>query len=159
MRLVLLAILFVLPLCSMAVTQNDQVSTSSKHVTKASKIKSLYHPEIGSIDMIGLKALMKSHADIVIVDTNVDEWFTGVIIPGAIRLNEDTSDEDILKTIPDKEKVIITYCGSYECPASKNFAKRLLKLGYENVLHYPGGIEEWYNKDNPVEKMPLKQRD
>lgn len=160
MRIMLFVVLFFISLVSIAApaSSSTPATASENPKQKPYRPSKLYHPEVGSIDMIGLKALMLSHADIVIVDTNIDEWFTGIIIPGAIRLNEDSSNELILKTIPDKEKVIITYCGSYECPASKKFAKRLIKLGYENVLHYPGGIEEWYNAGNQIDKLPVKSK-
>jgi rhodanese-related sulfurtransferase len=145
MRKYLFLLLLACPLACLAANQQGDVKTVTP--------KTSYHPMVGTIDMAGLKALIDSHADILIVDTNVNSWFTGKMIPGAVRLNADTSDEEILKAIPNKEKIIITYCGSYRCPASKAFAQQLIGLGYKNVMHYPGGIHEWRTSGNPIEQI------
>lgn len=153
MRLFMLLVFILSSTVAFASTTSSTTSVAT--VTKPAIVQ--YHASLGTIDMNGLKAMMNAHADIVIVDTNIDDWFTGIVIPGAIRLNQEDDDAKILSTLPDKNKVIVTYCGSFKCPASKNFGMRLIKLGYQNVLHYPGGIHEWHDKGNPVEKMPMSQ--
>jgi len=40
-------------------------------------------------------------------------------------------------------RLIVVYCASDTCDASPKAAKRLEKMGYENVIDYPGGKKDW----------------
>ena len=56
--------------------------------------------------------------------------------------------------LPDREREIAVYC---EGPGSELGAQAvdlLQELGYRNVGHYPGGIEEWVDHGEPVESGP-----
>lgn len=50
----------------------------------------------------------------------------------------------------DKSREVITYCASYECPASAKAAEILTAQGF-NVSAYEGGIKEWKEAGLPVE--------
>lgn len=50
-----------------------------------------------------------------------------------------------------KSDDIIVYCGSFQCSASTEAAKKLSALGY-NVLDYKGGLKEWQEKGNQLVK-------
>jgi len=52
---------------------------------------------------------------------------------------------------PDKDKVIVVYCGFVKCTRSHNGAMWAKKLGYKNVYRFPGGIFAWKGADYPVE--------
>lgn len=51
----------------------------------------------------------------------------------------------------DMDKEIILYCKDFDCGASPKAAKKLEKLGFEKVVDYEGGIEDWKDKGYPVE--------
>lgn len=51
---------------------------------------------------------------------------------------------------PDKNKVIVMYCGFVKCTRSHNGATWAKKLGYTNVYRQPGGIFSWKGADYPV---------
>jgi len=51
---------------------------------------------------------------------------------------------------PDKDKTIVIYCGFVKCTRSHNGAAWAKKLGYKNVLRYPGGIFAWKGAEYPV---------
>lgn len=51
---------------------------------------------------------------------------------------------------PDKNKVIVMYCGFVKCTRSHNGATWAKKLGYTNVYRQPGGIFAWKGADYPV---------
>lgn len=53
---------------------------------------------------------------------------------------------------PDKERVLVFYCGFTKCGRSHNGALWAKKLGYRNVFRYPGGIKAWKEADAPVAK-------
>jgi rhodanese-related sulfurtransferase len=50
----------------------------------------------------------------------------------------------------DKSKEVITYCASYDCPASAQAAEKLGRQGFK-VRAYEGGIEEWKEAGFPTE--------
>lgn len=52
---------------------------------------------------------------------------------------------------PDKNKLIVVYCGFVKCTRSHNGAMWARKLGYRNVYRYPGGIFAWKGADYPTE--------
>lgn len=43
----------------------------------------------------------------------------------------------------DKDKTLVFYCGFVKCGRSHNAAAWAVKLGYNNVYRYPGGIYAW----------------
>ena len=54
---------------------------------------------------------------------------------------------------PDKDKTIVVYCGFVKCTRSHNGAVWAKKLGYKNVVRYPGGIFAWKGAAQPVEAV------
>jgi thiosulfate/3-mercaptopyruvate sulfurtransferase len=53
---------------------------------------------------------------------------------------------------PDKNRMLVFYCGFTKCTRSHNGAMWAGKLGYTNVYRYPGGIKAWLEAGYPVEK-------
>jgi rhodanese-related sulfurtransferase len=54
---------------------------------------------------------------------------------------------------PDKDKIVVIYCGFVKCTRSHNGAAWAVKLGYKNVYRHPGGIFAWKGANYPVEKV------
>jgi rhodanese-related sulfurtransferase len=48
-------------------------------------------------------------------------------------------------TVPNKDKMIVVYCGYTKCTRSDVGAAFLVSEGYTNVYRYPGGISGWYD--------------
>lgn len=53
---------------------------------------------------------------------------------------------------PDKNKIVVIYCGFVKCTRSHNGAAWAVKLGYKNVYRHPGGIFAWKGAKYPLEK-------
>jgi len=51
----------------------------------------------------------------------------------------------------DKNARTVTYCASYQCPASTGAAEILMSLGFTNVYDYKGGMREWTEAGLPLE--------
>lgn len=61
--------------------------------------------------------------------------------------------EDFEKLLgPDKNRLIVFYCGFVKCTRSHNGALWAKKLGYTNVVRFPGGIYAWKGAKYPVEE-------
>jgi thiosulfate/3-mercaptopyruvate sulfurtransferase len=52
---------------------------------------------------------------------------------------------------PEKDRLIVVYCGFVKCARSHNAAVFAKQLGYTNVKRYPGGIYAWRGAGFPVE--------
>ena len=89
------------------------------------------------------------HAEPVqIVNVLAPEHYHLGVIKGSIRipLNELDSRWGEL----DKNIEVITYCASYDCPASSQAAEKLANKGFK-ANAYEGGIKEWKEAGLPLE--------
>lgn len=108
-----------------------------------------------------LKTWMDEKKSMLIVDTMPYEAsYKKNHIPGAKQMEfpipEMTSIDvktkaELLKLLgPDKNRLIVFYCGFTKCTRSHNGAMWAVKLGYKNVYRLPGGIKAWMESDYPV---------
>ena len=82
-----------------------------------------------------------------------DGYFKGEMIPGSRRVPLDTIGREVSQTRSPKGEEIIVYCGGPTCPQSLQAAQKLMDLGYTNVRAYEGGLEEWKNAGNNIERL------
>ena len=111
-----------------------------------------------------LKSWIDQKKDMLIVDTQPYEAsFKKQHYPGAVNFElprpEMTKLDDKTKSAlenllgPDKNRVIVFYCGFVECTRSHNGAMWATRLGYKNAYRQPGGIKAWNEAEYPVEKV------
>ena len=82
-----------------------------------------------------------------------DGYFKGEMIPGSRRVPLDTIGRVVSEAQSPKGDEIIVYCGGPTCPQSLQAAQKLTDLGYTNVRAYEGGLEEWKNAGNKIERF------
>ena len=87
---------------------------------------------------------------IIVVDTREDSEWARCHIPGAVHLGKGIIERDIEKTIPDKDAVVVLYCGGGFRSALA--ADNLQKMGYRNVVSMDGGWRGWTEADFPIIK-------
>ncbi|HSV92738.1 MAG TPA: rhodanese-like domain-containing protein [Desulfobacterales bacterium] len=64
------------------------------------------------------------------------------------------SEQNYLQLLgPDKNRLIVIYCGFVKCTRSHNGAAWAVKNGYTNVYRYPGGIFAWKGATYPVGRI------
>lgn len=133
-------------------------------------VKLVREVERGGYDVVTteeLKGWIDGGKEMVIVDTMPYEAsYKKAHVPGAVQFlfpipdmktwdGKETagkSREDYIAILgPDKEKVIVIYCGFVKCTRSHNGAAWAKKLGYKNVYRYPGGIFAWKGAGYPEE--------
>ena len=114
-----------------------------------------------------LKGWVDGGKDVLIVDTMPYEAsYKKIHVPGAKQFlfpipdmntwdnkaTDGKSQEDFIALLgPDKDKIIVIYCGFVKCTRSHNGAAWAKKLGYKNVYRYSGGIFAWKGAGYPVE--------
>ncbi len=161
--------LFVISLTSPSLAKNK----FEKEVeTEQDAVKLVREIQRGGYDVITakeLKDMIDSGKDVLVIDTMpYDASFKKEHVPGAEQflfpipeMKEWDTKETGGKTVddfkallgPDMSKTIVIYCGFVKCTRSHNAAMWAKKLGYKNVLRFPGGIFAWKGAGYPTEKV------
>jgi len=97
-------------------------------------------------DEIGIKAALALGEGAVWVDARPDHEFEEEHVPGAIQLNEDRWNELLPMMLEQwsPEKRVVVYCGTEQCNASREVARRLRKEAeLTNVFILSGGWDAW----------------
>jgi rhodanese-related sulfurtransferase len=97
-----------------------------------------------------LAAKMDRGDDFVLVEALSEEHYKSSHLPGAINLPYEFVDE-AERVLPDKNAEIIVYCMNPGCMTSAEEARELEEMGYQRVLHYAAGKQDWIKAGLPVE--------
>jgi rhodanese-related sulfurtransferase len=82
-------------------------------------------------------------AGVPFIDSRPANLFDKGTIEGAINIFP-TKFEEKKGILPkDRTKPVVIFCQGYSCVLSHEIAKKLMDLGYQNVLVYAGGYPEW----------------
>ena len=111
-----------------------------------------------TINTDGVRAVLQAGAPVTVLDARSGKYDDGRRIPGAKSLNAGSSAEEVTKTLPDKNALVITYCAGLKCGASHQLADSLKKAGYANVIEYPEGIAGWAEAGNKMEKAAQERK-
>jgi rhodanese-related sulfurtransferase len=92
-----------------------------------------------------LKAMIESDEDFELINVLSPDTFQKGHIPGSynIPLTEGNFVGRVEQTVGGKDKTIVTYCASYDCPASREAANALEQAGFTEVYAFEGGMREW----------------
>jgi rhodanese-related sulfurtransferase len=165
----MIAMLLIFGLCGTATAKNK----FEKEVDKeAAAVKLAREIQQGGYDVVTtaeLKNWIDNGKQMVIVDTMpYKDSYKKQHVPGAVQFlfpipemsawdtkeTDGKTKEDFAELLgPDKDKLIVIYCGFVKCTRSHNGAAWAVKLGYKNVYRYPGGIFAWKGAKYPVEKV------
>lgn len=144
-----------------------------KEVEKETEaVKLVREVQRGGYDVVTTEELKKwtdSGKEMVIVDTMpYADSYKKQHVPGAVQFlfpipdmkEWDTKETDgktleDYKTLlgDDQSKTIVIYCGFVKCTRSHNGAAWAVKLGYQNVYRYPGGVFAWKGAGFPIETV------
>lgn len=100
-----------------------------------------------------LKLWYDQKKSMVVIDARSAKYFDGRMLPDAKWLPSESSEKEILATIPDKDSLIVVYCAGVKCPASGWLFDKLSSMGYHNIYEYHEGIQEWAQKGYPIIKQ------
>ncbi|MBU1052937.1 MAG: rhodanese-like domain-containing protein [Proteobacteria bacterium] len=165
--IIIIAAILLMPLSSVAKNKFEkEVDLEAKAVKLVKEVQQ------GGYDVITtseLKQMKDDRKDMVIVDTMpYKDSYKKAHIPGAKQFlfpiplmekwdNAETNgktEQDFAALLgPDKDKIIVIYCGFVKCTRSHNGALWAKKLGYKNVYRFPGGIFAWKGAGYDVEKV------
>jgi thiosulfate/3-mercaptopyruvate sulfurtransferase len=160
---VLITILFVFFMAgsAMAAWGTKELETEKIAVTFAAEVQRGAYKIVGTQE---LKNWIDQKKAMLIVDTMPFEAsYKKQHVPGAVQMEfpipeiiklDDKTKADLEKLLgPNKDRLIVFYCGFTKCTRSHNGAMWAVKLGYKNVYRHPGGIKAWTEADYPVEQV------
>ena len=129
------AILLVAFPLTASVTLNEQIEQSEHYnLITALELKSWYDQDM----------------PMIVLDARSEPYFDGILLPNAIWLPAESTDEEILSVLPSKDSLIAVYCHGVDCPASGWLYDKLDRLGYTNLFEYYEGIDDWMERGYPV---------
>lgn len=104
-----------------------------------------------------LKSIIDDERELLFLNVLSEEDFARAHIPGSRNLP--ISREDFVERIADmaggKDARIVVYCSSFDCEASTKAAKLLDKAGFKEVLDYEGGMKQWLEDGNEIERSSM----
>ncbi|MDH3216145.1 MAG: rhodanese-like domain-containing protein [Candidatus Krumholzibacteria bacterium] len=105
----------------------------------------------GELSTLRVKAVMDAGA-VTIIDARGNGEYAQGHIPGALNIPYENFVEYYknLDFVP-IDAIVIIYCRSVTCDLSDNLAQELRLMGYEKVLLYRGGWQEWSEAGLPTE--------
>jgi rhodanese-related sulfurtransferase len=131
--------------CGMGAEKKQKAKNMFSHVANEAKVKD----GVKEISYEQFMEIRNTGEKYVLVDVLSKESYNKGHIDGAISFPLETIEKDAAKKQLSKNDHIIVYCGSFQCMASTEAAKRLSKLGY-NVIDYKGGLKDWQGKGNSL---------
>jgi rhodanese-related sulfurtransferase len=100
---------------------------------------------VDSITKEELKMMLDNKEDFVLINVLPKKYFDEQHISGSINIpiEDKRFDRKIMDNVPDKHKKVIVHCANTECQASPEAAKRIMEMGYTDVMDFEGGTEEF----------------
>jgi rhodanese-related sulfurtransferase len=86
----------------------------------------------------------------ILIDVREDNEWTAGHAAGSVHLGKGIIERDIEAKVPDKNAMLVLYCGGGFRSALA--ADALRQMGYTNAISLDGGWRAWQNAGLPVEK-------
>lgn len=131
------------------------LSSAAAEVVTPKKLLQQVNARIKNITTDELTALLAKHPNLVILDvrTQREVNIVGGMIgaPGTVILPRGWLEFRIETVAPDKSQPIVVYCGTNQ--RSPLAAETLMKMGYKNVMNYPGGYPAWKKAGHKITSL------
>ncbi len=160
---VLIAVLLVFGMAggAMAAWGTKELETEKSAVAFAAEVQRGGYKVVATQE---LKSWIDQKKPTLIVDTMpYEDSYKKQHVPGAVQMLfpipemttlDNKTKADLEKLLgPDKNRLVVFYCGFVKCTRSHNGAMWAVKLGYKNVYRYPGGIKAWDEAEYPIETV------
>jgi rhodanese-related sulfurtransferase len=91
-----------------------------------------------------VKKQIDKNADLVLVDSRPKrKKYDKGHIPTAISIPDTQFNKNVDKLPPEKDKLLVFYCGGFKCKLSHKSAKKAMDLGYTKVKVFAAGYPAW----------------
>lgn len=106
-----------------------------------------------------IRQKIQNNEDIVLINALSRESFCTKHIPGSINIPAAKIRDNAELFLPDKNQGIVVYCKNSQCQKSDYAVETLISMGYKNVIHYPGGLEDWQKEGFALVKSESEVKD
>ena len=99
-----------------------------------------------AIDRKELEAMNgRNNQDFVLINVLPRDKFLKEHIRTSINIPGEDADfaSKVEQVAGSKDREVVLYCASFECPASTDAAKKLDEAGFSHVYDYEGGTKDW----------------
>lgn len=86
-----------------------------------------------------------------LIEIESPEHRRDVHIPGSLRVPLREIREQASKVLLSKSPDLVFCCQGDSCPCAVEAGDNFTSMGYETILHYSKGVEDWVNAGLPVE--------
>lgn len=107
-----------------------------------------------TVDARQLDEMQSRGEDFVLINVLPEEPFHEQHIPGShnIPVEREDFEQQVEQLAGSKDRKIVVYCANPACTASPTAASQLEDVGFTDVVHFPGGMQEWGQTNRPVER-------
>jgi rhodanese-related sulfurtransferase len=126
---------------------DGKVPSLVRHVQRLWRVKQNSHGgcDVQRLTTEELQEAQAAQEPFVLVNVLPAEKFEETDIPGAVNIPLD--DPHFTTLVADvaggKDRSVVTYCASEDCPASTDAARKLEEAGFTDVFDYKAGAKGW----------------
>ncbi len=103
------------------------------------KIINKFYRHKENITINEMLEILKTNDNAILIDVRSVQEYSEGHLPQSINIPVYDMEKEALRKIPNKEDIIIVYCSAGV--RSKKALQILKKLGYKNLYHIEGGVE------------------
>ncbi len=133
MSKIFIAALVILSLVVVVSCKNQNAGAAEQTESRSTAVYTKISPQAA-------KTMMDEQPGITVVDVRTRQEYEAAHIDGSINIPNETIGTSNVETLPDLDATILLYCRSGS--RSSQAARKLIALGYTNVLDF-GGIIDW----------------
>jgi rhodanese-related sulfurtransferase len=108
-------------------------------------------PHVPILTTEELKARLDTGEETILIYVHNKADFDAGHIPGSIWVPMEELRTRASEVIPHMDSYVVVYCENDRCDEPIISAQILTQMGYENVHHYSGGMEDWIAAGLPAE--------
>lgn len=100
-----------------------------------------------------VESMLRRGEDVLLVDAREPEPYAQGHLPGAVNYPYGNWLEEG-KPLPPKDRDLIVYCNSQDCPIGRLWSEQAVQRGYARVRHMKAGLAGWKEAGLRVESGP-----
>ncbi len=125
----------------------------------AAELAEVYHQHVkkAQVSAKELKSWYDQNKDMTVIDARAPKSFNDTVLPNAIWLPSESTEQEISAKLPSKNDLIVVYCWGHKCVASAWLLDKLISMGYTNVHKYHKGLEDWMDHGYATQTLKIQK--
>ncbi len=103
------------------------------------------------VDSEGVIEAVSALPGLVLIDSRIAADRSDGYIEDSVGLTDtDTSCDALARLVPEKTTPVLFYCNGIRCGRSARAAEIAVRCGYQDILWFRNGMEEWIDRQYPL---------